>query len=92
MTQQEMVELVFGSKSPVFRLFALCTTSLNPSPKSKKTNWNIMSLGWPIQKLTDHITLESVVGVSTWSLSDGYGLWSSHFIQVLCQTFGKDLQ
>ena len=51
-----------------------------------------MSLGWPIQKLTDHITLESVVGVSTWSLSDGYGLWSSHFIQVLCQTFGKDLQ
>ena len=50
-TQQEMVELVFGSKSPVFRLFAFCTTSLNPSPRSKKTNWNLLSLGWPTQTL-----------------------------------------
>ena len=50
-TQQEMVELAFGSRSPVFRLFALCTTSLNPSPKSKKTNWNLSSLGWPTQTL-----------------------------------------
>ena len=50
-TQQEMVELVFGSKSPVFRLFALCMTSLNPSPRSKKTTWNLSSLGWPTQTL-----------------------------------------
>ena len=32
------------------------------------------------------------MGVRTWSLSDGYRLGPSHFIQDLCQTFGKDLQ
>ena len=90
MTQHEIVESALGSRSPVFRLFTLCTTSLNPSPRSKKTNWNNSSLGWPTQ--TDHRTLEIVVGVSMWSLSDGHCLGPSHFIQVLCQTFRKDLQ
>ena len=45
------VALIFGTRSPVFRLFALCKTSLNPSPRSKKTSWNLSSLGWPTQTL-----------------------------------------
>lgn len=63
-------------------------------PKAKVTENQLESFepGVAHSSLADHTALESVVGVSTWSLSDGHCLRPSHFIQILCQTFGKDLQ
>ena len=63
-----------------------------PKSKVKENQLESFEPGVAHSNLTDHVTLEIVVGVSTWSLSDGYRLGSSHFIQVLCQIFGKDLE
>ena len=62
-------------------------------PKSKVKENQLASFepGVAHSNLTDHVTLEIVVGVSMWFLSDGHCLGTSHFTQVLCQTFGKDL-
>ena len=63
-----------------------------PKSKVKENQLESFEPGVAHSNLTDHVTLEIVVGVSTWSLSDGHCLGPSHFIQDLCQTFGKDLQ
>lgn len=83
MTQQEMVESVSGKQVTCLQTLRLMH-GVRASPRSKKTNWNLWSLGWPLRNLTDHITVESAVGVRMWSLSDGYRLGPSHFIQDLC--------
>ena len=62
-----------------------------PKSKVKENQLESFELGVAHSNLTDHVTLEIVVGVSMWFLSDGHCLGTSHFTQVLCQTFGKDL-
>ena len=65
---------------------------IEPKSRVKENQLESFEPGVSHSNLTDHVTLEIVVGVSMWSLSDAHCLGPSHFIQVLCQTFGKDLQ
>ena len=76
-TQQEMVELVFGSTC----LQTLCLMQdITGNSKVKENQLESFEPGVAHSNLTDHVTLEIVVGVSMWSLSDGHCLGPSHFI------------
>ena len=63
-----------------------------PKSKVKENQLESFEPGVAHSNLTEHVTLDIMVGVSMWCLSDGCCLGPSHFIQIVYQTFGKDLQ
>ena len=70
-----------------FQSLRLMHDITEPKSKVKENQLESFEPGVAHSNLADHVTLEIVVGVSMWSLSNGHCLGHSHFIQVLCQIF-----
>lgn len=87
-TQQEMADLIFASRSSALKLYTLSTTSHCPwgvyfGRRPKQTNWDLLRLGWPtsqlwgfLWRLLQDCPLDSKVEINTFTcLTQNKILW-----------------